>query len=112
MQRGRRLRRLLAKVQAKLQRRQPPVQRIVANQRCVRAFGNGHPAVEDDDAIGADDRRQPVRNDERRAPRHEPVEGPSVEAFVASPNAVEGVASAECCGLPCCDVPCCEFPCC
>ena len=43
--------------------------------------------------------------------RSQPVQGPSVEALVG-PNAGEGMASAECCGLPCCNGPCCEFSCC
>ena len=57
-----------------LQPRQPRIEPVRGQQRRVGSFFDDHAAVDDQDAGGVDDGRQPMGDDERGAAFHEPVE--------------------------------------
>ena len=53
---------------------QPVIRAATGHQLGVRARLRDAPVVEGEDAVGADHARQPMREDQRRAPLHQPVE--------------------------------------
>ena len=57
-----------------LQRRKPPIQRIVPYQRRVRPLRDRHAAIEHDDPLRTDHGREPMSDDQRRPPRHQSIE--------------------------------------
>jgi hypothetical protein len=79
----------------RLRAHQRPIGAVAPDQRVVGAALRDAPALEHDNTVGVDHARQAMRQDQRSAPLHEPVERPLDDRFVLRVDRGESLVENE-----------------